>query len=435
MRAYDIIMKKRNGLENTKEEIEFMINNYVSGELKDYQMSAWLMAVYFNHMSDKERYNLTITMLNSGDKVSLKDIKGKKIDKHSTGGVGDKTTLALAPMVASLGLTVSKLSGRGLGHTGGTIDKLESIPGFKTSLSTEDFINTANQTGIAIAGQTANIAPADKKIYALRDLTATVDEISLIASSIMSKKLAIDSDGIVLDVKAGSGAFMKDIEDAKKLAESMVSIGKMNGKNIKALVTNMNQPLGVKVGNALEVYEAIETVKGNGPEDFQNLCIELASHMAELSGEMKYNEAKKKLTTNIKEGILVNKMKEWIKAQGGDERIVDNPELLEISKNKKEFKADKSGYLYSYDTEKIGIASMVLGAGRATKEDEIDLSVGLEVHKKLGEKINSGDTLVTIYYSDISNIDESERILKEAIKISDKKPDEKITKTIYEIIE
>lgn len=435
MRAYDIIMKKRNGLENTKEEIEFMINNYVSGELKDYQMSAWLMAVYFNHMSDKERYNLTITMLNSGDKVSLKDIKGKKIDKHSTGGVGDKTTLALAPMVASLGLTVSKLSGRGLGHTGGTIDKLESIPGFKTSLSTEDFINTANQTGIAIAGQTANIAPADKKIYALRDLTATVDEISLIASSIMSKKLAIDSDGIVLDVKAGSGAFMKDIEDAKKLAESMVSIGKMNGKNIKALVTNMNQPLGVKVGNALEVYEAIETVKGNGPEDFQNLCIELASHMAELSGEMKYNEAKKKLTKNIKEGILVNKMKEWIKAQGGDERIVDNPELLEISKNKKEFKADKSGYLYSYDTEKIGIASMVLGAGRATKEDEIDLSVGLEVHKKLGEKINSGDTLVTIYYSDISNIDESERILKEAIKISDKKPDEKITKTIYEIIE
>ncbi len=435
MRAYDVIMKKRNGLENTKEEVEFMINNYVSGELKDYQMAAWLMAVYFNHMTDEERYNLTIAMLNSGDRVSLKDIKGKKIDKHSTGGVGDKTTIALAPMVASLGLSVSKLSGRGLGHTGGTIDKLESIPGYKTALSTEEFIDIANKTGIAIAGQTANIAPADKKIYALRDLTATVDEISLIASSIMSKKLAIDSDGIILDVKAGTGAFMKDIQDAKTLAESMVSIGKMNGKNIKALVTNMNQPLGMKVGNALEVYEAIETVKGKGPNDFQELCVELACYMAELSEEMSYEEAKEKLNKNIENGTVAKKMKEWISAQGGNSEVVDDPNLLTISKNKKEIYAENDGYIFNFDTEKIGIASMMLGAGRATKEDVIDLSVGLEVHVKLGDKIKKGDKIVTLYYSDNSDLKESEKTIKNAIKISDKKPDEFIVKTIYEIID
>jgi pyrimidine-nucleoside phosphorylase len=435
MRAYDVIMKKRNGLENTKEEVEFMINNYVSGELKDYQMAAWLMAVYFNHMTDEERYNLTIAMLNSGDRVSLKDIKGKKIDKHSTGGVGDKTTIALAPMVASLGLSVSKLSGRGLGHTGGTIDKLESIPGYKTALSTEEFIDIANKTGIAIAGQTANIAPADKKIYALRDLTATVDEISLIASSIMSKKLAIDSDGIILDVKAGTGAFMKDIQDAKTLAESMVSIGKMNGKNMKALVTNMNQPLGMKVGNALEVYEAIETVKGKGPNDFQELCVELACYMAELSEEMSYEEAKEKLNKNIENGTVAKKMKEWISAQGGNSEVVDDPNLLTISKNKKEIYAENDGYIFNFDTEKIGIASMMLGAGRATKEDVIDLSVGLEVHVKLGDKINKGYKIVTLYYSDNSDLKESEKTIKNAIKISDKKPDEFIVKTIYEIID
>jgi len=435
MRAYDVIMKKRNGLENTKEEVEFMINNYVSGELKDYQMAAWLMAVYFNHMTDEERYNLTIAMLNSGDRVSLKDIKGKKIDKHSTGGVGDKTTIALAPMVASLGLSVSKLSGRGLGHTGGTIDKLESIPGYKTALSTEEFIDIANKTGIAIAGQTANIAPADKKIYALRDLTATVDEISLIASSIMSKKLAIDSDGIILDVKAGTGAFMKDIQDAKTLAESMVSIGKMNGKNMKALVTNMNQPLGMKVGNALEVYEAIETVKGKGPNDFQELCVELACYMAELSEEMSYEEAKEKLNKNIENGTVAKKMKEWISAQGGNSEVVDDPNLLTISKNKKEIYAENDGYIFNFDTEKIGIASMMLGAGRATKEDVIDLSVGLEVHVKFGDKIKKGDKIVTLYYSDNSDLKESEKTIKNAIKISDKKPDEFIVKTIYEIID
>ena len=435
MRAYDVIMKKRNGFENSKEEIEYMINNYVSGDLKDYQMSAWLMAVYFNHMTDEERYNLTITMLNSGDKVSLKDIKGKKIDKHSTGGVGDKTTLSLAPMVASLGLSVSKLSGRGLGHTGGTIDKLESIPGFKTSLTTKEFIDTANKTGIAIAGQTANIAPADKKIYALRDLTATVDEISLIASSIMSKKLAIDSDGIILDVKAGTGAFMKEIEDAKKLAESMVSIGKMNGKNIKALVTNMNQPLGIKIGNSLEVYEAIETVKGKGPRDFQELCIELASHMADLSGEMSYEDAKEKLRKNTENGIVAEKMKEWIEAQGGNPEIVDNPDLLTISKDKKEIYAESDGYIYSFDTEKVGIASMMLGAGRATKEDVIDLSVGIEVHVKLGDAVKTGDKIATLYYSKNSNLDESTNSIKKAINISDKKPDENLIKTIYEIID
>ncbi|BBE31116.1 pyrimidine-nucleoside phosphorylase [Tepiditoga spiralis] len=435
MRAYDIIMKKRDGQENTKEEIKFMVEGYVKGEIPDYQVSAWLMAIFYNHMTAEERYELTMNMLKSGDTVDLSSIKGKKIDKHSTGGVGDKTTMALAPMVASLGLKVSKLSGRGLGHTGGTIDKLESIPGFKTSISPEEFVKNANEIGVVVAGQTANIAPADKKLYALRDATATVDEVSLISASIMSKKLAVMSDGIVLDVKTGSGAFMKTVEDSEKLAKAMVEIAKLNNRNAVAMVTNMNQPLGDNVGNALEVLEAIETVKGNGPKDFTELCYELAGNMLEVSGIMTYDEAKKKLEENIKDGTVANLMKKWIKAQGGDSNVVDNPEeVLTISKDIVDFKAKKDGYIYTIDTEKVGIASMVLGAGRAKKEDEIDNSVGIKILKKLGAKVSKGDIIAKLYVSKISNVESSLSLLKEAYEIKNEKPDSYNSKLIYSIV-
>ncbi len=395
-----------------------MIQGYVDGIIPDYQMSAWLMALYFNHMNDEERYNLTMTMLESGDIVSLSEINGKKIDKHSTGGVGDKTTLSLSPMVASLGLKVSKLSGRGLGHTGGTIDKLDAIKGFRTDLSKEEFFEIANKTGVVVAGQTSNIAPADKKIYSLRDATATVDEISLISASIMSKKLAVESDGIVLDVKAGSGAFMKSIEEAKILAESMCSIAKMNGKNVIALVTNMNQPLGNMVGNSLEVLEAIKTVKGEGPKDFYDLCVQLSAYMAELSGDFTYEQAKKRLEENIKNGTVKEIMKNWIKAQGGNEDIVENPEKhLDISKEIIHFKAEKDGVITKINTEKCGLASMVLGAGRSSKEDTIDLSVGIEFNKKLGESVLKNDIIATLYISEKSDVQNSLNLLKEAFQI------------------
>jgi len=435
MRPYDIITKKRNNEINTKEEIEFMVNGYVKGEIPDYQISAWLMAIYFNHMTAKERYDLTICMRDSGDIVDLKKIEGKKIDKHSTGGVGDKTTLSVAPMVASLGLKVSKLSGRGLGHTGGTIDKLESIEGFRTDLSIEEFFKIANEVGVVVAGQTANIAPADKKIYALRDTTATVDELSLISASIMSKKLAVDSDGIVLDVKAGSGAFMKTVDDAVKLANAMVEIAKLNKRKIVAVVTNMNQPLGKNVGNALEVLEAIKTIKGEGPEDFTELCIESSAHMVELAGLFSYDEAVEKLKENMKNGKIAEIMKKWIKAQGGNPLIVDQPEkYLNISDDIVEFKAEKSGYIFSIDTEKVGIASMLLGAGRAKKEDKIDFSVGIEILKKLGDYVEKDDVIARLYVSEISKTEDSLRELKASYVIKDEKPDAYSYKLIYEVI-
>ncbi|MCP5455947.1 MAG: thymidine phosphorylase [Thermotogae bacterium] len=435
MRPYDIITKKRNNEINTKEEIEFMVNGYVKGEIPDYQISAWLMAIYFNHMTAKERYDLTICMRDSGDIVDLKRIEGKKIDKHSTGGVGDKTTLSVAPMVASLGLKVSKLSGRGLGHTGGTIDKLESIEGFRTDLSIEEFFKIANEVGVVVAGQTANIAPADKKIYALRDTTATVDELSLISASIMSKKLAVDSDGIVLDVKAGSGAFMKTVDDAVKLANAMVEIAKLNNRKIVAVVTNMNQPLGKNVGNALEVLEAIKTIKGEGPEDFTELCIESSAHMVELAGLCSYEEAVTKLRENMKNGKIAEIMKKWIKAQGGNPLVVDQPEkYLNISDDIVEFKAEKSGYISSIDTEKVGIASMLLGAGRAKKEDKIDFSVGIEILKKLGDYVEKDDVIARLYVSGISKTEDSLRELKASYVITEEKPDAYSYKLIYEVI-
>ncbi|AEX85048.1 thymidine phosphorylase [Marinitoga sp. 1135] len=435
MRPVDIIHKKRNGGINTKEEIEFMVNGYVDGSIPDYQISAWLMAIYFNGMNKEERYYLTMTMRNSGDIIDLSGIEGIKIDKHSTGGVGDKTTLAVGPLVASAGLKVSKLSGRGLGHTGGTIDKLESIPGFKTAISKDEFFKIANEVGMVVAGQTGNIAPADKKLYALRDVTDTVDEISLISASIMSKKLAVNSDGIVLDVKTGSGAFMKNLDDAVALAKSMVEIAELNNRKIVAVVTNMDQPLGEMVGNSLEVWEAIETLKGNGPEDFTELCLELAASMIDLAGIYEYKEARKILEENIKNGKALEIMRKWIKAQGGDERVVDNPEeILPISKNIVEFKAEKSGYVSHIDAEKVGIASMVLGAGRKKKEDEIDYSVGIKVMKKLGAKVEKGDTIALLYVSDKSNVEESLELMKEAYEITDNPPTEHKMKLIYEKI-
>ncbi|KAF2956050.1 thymidine phosphorylase [Marinitoga sp. 38H-ov] len=434
MRPVDIIHKKRNGGINTKEEIEYMVNGYVNGDIPDYQISAWLMSIFFNGMTKEERYYLTMTMRDSGDIIDLSGISGVKIDKHSTGGVGDKTTLAVGPLVASAGLKVSKLSGRGLGHTGGTIDKLESIPGFKTAISKEEFFRIANEIGMVVAGQTGNIAPADKKLYALRDVTDTVDEISLISASIMSKKLAVESDGIVLDVKTGSGAFMKNIDDAIKLAKSMVEIAELNNRKIIALVTNMDQPLGEAVGNSLEVLEAIETLKGKGPEDFTELCVELGANMLDLSGLYTYEKAKDILRENIKNGKALEVMRKWIKAQGGDERVIDNPKILPISDKIVEFKAEKDGYISHIDTEKVGIASMVLGAGRKTKEDIIDFSVGIKVLKKLGVKVNKGDLIAELYISEKSNVDEALKLLNEAYEITDVPPKEEKMKLIYERI-
>jgi pyrimidine-nucleoside phosphorylase len=436
LRSYDIIKKKRDGGVNTKEEIKFMIEGYLNEEIPDYQVAAWLMAIFFRHMQDEESYNLAEIMLNSGDKIDLSKINGKKIDKHYTGGVGDKTTIAIAPMVASLGLKVAKLSGRSLGHTGGTIDKLEAIPGFKTDLKVNDFFKIANEVGIVVAGQTANIAPADKKLYALRDATATVEELSLIASSIMSKKLAVLSDGIVLDVKVGSGAFMKDIDEARELANIMLSIAKRHDRKAKALITNMDQPLGETVGNSLEVLEAINTVKGKGPKDFTKLCIEISSHMADLSGIISYQEAKKKLVENINSGVVSKKMKEWIKAQGGNEEVVDYPEdILDISNNIIDFKANKSGYISSIDTEKIGIASMHLGAGRQKKEDSIDLSVGLKILKKLGDKVEKGETIAKLFVSENSNVEFALDLLTQAYSIQKVAPSNFLNEIIFDVLE
>lgn len=420
MRAYDIILKKRNNIPNTKEEIEFMIQGYIKGNIPDYQISSWLMAIYFNHLSSDERFYLTNYMLESGDKVDLSEIKGKKIDKHSTGGVGDKVSLCIAPMVASLGLKISKLSGRGLGHTGGTIDKLDAIPGFRTDLTKEEFFNIANESGIVIAGQTANIAPADKKLYGLRDATATVDEISLIASSVMSKKLAINSDGLLLDVKAGSGAFMKTVDEAIELAEIMVDISKKASKKVIALVTNMNQPLGNYVGNSLEILESINVVKGFGPKDLTELSIEISSYMAELSGEYSYKEAKNLIKENIKNGIIKEIMEKWIVSQNGDKNVVRNPEkCLKISDKIYELTLNKSGVIEKMNTENCGIASMLLGAGRTNKDDEIDLSVGIQFVKKLGDTITSEDIVAKLFYSEKSQLDEAIDLLRSSYLITD----------------
>ena len=420
MIPYEIIKKKRDGGKLSKEEIEFMVMGYVKGEIPDYQMAAFLMAIFFRHLDEEERAILTEVMANSGDRIDLSDIGEKIVDKHSSGGVGDKTTLVVAPLVASLGVPIAKMSGRALGHTGGTIDKLESIPGFRTSLTLEEFKENVKRYGIAIAGQTANLAPADKKIYALRDTTATVDEISLISASIMSKKLAGGADAFVLDVKAGSGAFMKTVEDAKELAEAMVGIGKAHGKDTVALVTNMDEPLGRFVGNSLEVLEAINTLKGEYDEKFIELCLELSSYMVELSGKMDRESAKQALMESLKNGKALEKFADLVKAQGGDVRVVQDPwKYLPIASKKIEVRSDRDGFVQKIDTEKVGIASILLGAGRIKKEDEIDHSVGIEVLKKVGDRVEKGEPMVILYVSERSKVEEAEKLIREAYVIGD----------------
>lgn len=422
MQMYDLINKKKYKGELNKEEIEFIINGYTKGEIPDYQMSAFLMAVCLNKMTHEETANFTVAMANSGDILDLSAIHGVKVDKHSTGGVGDKTSLVLSPMVAALGIPVAKMSGRGLGHTGGTIDKLESFPGFSTTLSSEQFINNINEIKLAIVGQTANLAPADKKIYALRDVTATVDNMSLIASSIMSKKIASGADVIVLDVKTGSGAFMKSYEDSLALANEMVQIGTLAGKPTYAIITDMNQPLGRAVGNALEVREAIETLYGKGPEDLLEVSITLASYMLLGAGRVgSAEEGRELLFETIKNKTALDKMAQFIKAQGGDSEFVYNPELLKTGSIRYDVKSPSDGYINEIKTDEIGMASLILGGGRLTKDSKLDLGVGLTIHKKLGDKVSKNETLATLYANDDDKRKEAKKRLLNAYSISKEK--------------
>jgi len=398
MRMVDLISKKRDGHELTTEEINFFIDGYTKGTIPDYQASAMAMAIYFKDMNDRDRADLTRSMVNSGETIDLSAIEGIKVDKHSTGGVGDTTTLVLAPLVASLGIPVAKMSGRGLGHTGGTIDKLESISGFHVELTKEKFIDLVNRDKVAVIGQSGNLTPADKKLYALRDVTGTVNSIPLIASSIMSKKIAAGADAIVLDVKTGSGAFMKTEEDAENLAHAMVQIGNHVGRKTMAIISDMSQPLGFAIGNALEVQEAIDTLKGEGPDDLTELVLTLGSQMVVLAQKAStLDEARVKLQESIKSGKALAKFKDFIKNQGGDVSVVDHPEKLPQAKYKIEVRAKESGFVAKIVADEIGIAAMLLGAGRAAKEDVIDLAVGLMLRKKVGDPVTKGDSLVTIY--------------------------------------
>lgn len=424
MRMYDIIMKKRNGGELTREEIHFFTEGYTKGEIPDYQVSALMMAIYFQKMTEAETLALTMAMADSGDRLDLQKIHGIKVDKHSTGGVGDKTSLALAPMVAACGIPVAKMSGRGLGHTGGTIDKLESFPGFTTALTTRQFIENVNRIGIAIMGQTADLAPADKKLYALRDVTATVDNMSLIASSIMSKKLAAGADAIVLDVKTGSGAFMKEEADARALAEEMVKIGKNAGRKTIAVISDMDQPLGHAVGNALEVKEAIETLKGNGPADFVELCLTLGSQMLIAGGKADdSSQARKMLETVIANGSALEKLAEFVEAQGGGREVVYYPELLPKAQILRPVPAPVSGYVNHIVCDEVGICSLLLGGGRETKESEIDLSVGLVLCKKVGDYVREGETLAMLHANDAGRADAAEKRYLAACSITDTAPE------------
>ncbi len=419
MTMYDLIEKKKRGMELSKEEIEYIVYGYTDGSIPDYQMSSFLMAVWFNGMNKEETYHLTMSMMNSGEILDLSQINGVKVDKHSTGGVGDKTTLILGPIVASLGIPVAKLSGRGLGHTGGTIDKLESIPGFNIAVETEDFIGQVNDINIAVAGQTSNLAPADKKIYALRDVTATVDNISLIASSIMSKKLASGAEAIVLDVKCGSGAFMKNEEDAIALATEMVDIGKSAGKKMVALVTDMDEPLGRYVGNSLEVYEAVLSLMGQGDKKLMDISKALAAHMVVSANEnLSYDEAYLQVEKTLESGAALKKMVEFVARQGGDVGYILNPELLPKGEIVMEYKAKADGYVKAIQAEEVGKACLSLGGGRRTKEDVINSAVGLFLNKKKGEKVKAGETVVTIYADSEEKAKEALNILESAYEFA-----------------
>lgn len=407
MRMVDIIGKKRDGKELTTEEINFFIQGYTKGTIPDYQASSLAMAIYFQDMSDRERADLTMAMVNSGETIDLSAIEGIKVDKHSTGGVGDTTTLVLAPLVAALDVPVAKMSGRGLGHTGGTIDKLESVDGFHVELTNDEFVQLVNRDKVAVIGQTGNLTPADKKLYALRDVTGTVNSIPLIASSIMSKKIAAGADAIVLDVKTGAGAFMKTNEEAEALAHAMVKIGNDVGRNTMAIISDMSQPLGFAIGNALEVKEAIATLKGEGPADLTELVLTLGSQMIVLAKKAStLEEARKMLSEVMENGKALEKFKVFLKNQGGDPSVVDNPEKLPQAKYKIDVLAQDSGFVSNIVADEIGVAAMLLGAGRATKEDKIDLAVGLMLRKKVGDKVEKGETLVTIYTNreDVENV-------------------------------
>ncbi|MBA8772563.1 MULTISPECIES: pyrimidine-nucleoside phosphorylase [Staphylococcus] len=398
MRMVDIIAKKRDGHVLTKEEIQFFVNGYTNGEIPDYQMSSLAMAIFFQDMTDEERADLTMAMVASGDQIDLSNIKGVKVDKHSTGGVGDTTTLVLAPLVAALDVPVAKMSGRGLGHTGGTIDKLESVKGFHVEISEEEFVRLVNEDHVAVIGQTGNLTPADKKIYALRDVTGTVNSIPLIASSIMSKKIAAGADAIVLDVKTGNGAFMKTVEDAEALAHAMVKIGNQVGRQTMAIISDMSQPLGFAIGNALELKEAIDTLKGEGPEDLTELVLTLGSQMVVLAQKANnLEEAREMLKEVIENGKALEKFKTFLSNQGGDASIVDDPSQLPTAQYQFELPAKQAGVVAEMIANEIGIASMMLGAGRQTKEDEIDLAVGLVLNKKIGDYVEEGESLLTIH--------------------------------------
>ena len=425
MRMYDLINKKKNGEALTKQEIKFMIDGYVEGSIPDYQMSAMLMAIFFQGTTDEELFALTEAMAHSGDMVDLSSIQGIKVDKHSTGGVGDKTTLIIGPIVAACGVKVAKMSGRGLGHTGGTIDKLEAIPGYETAIPQDKFFENVNKCGISVVGQSGNLTPADKKLYALRDVTATVDSIPLIVASIMSKKLAAGSDCILLDVKTGSGAFMKTVEEAEILGKKMVDIGKIAGRKVQALVTDMDIPLGHAIGNSLEVIEAVQTLKGEGPEDLTYICKELSAammHMAEL-GDI--DECRAKVDEVIASGAALNKLVEMVENQNGDSSVIKNTDLFEKASIEHKVIAKESGYIGHIDSEKCGIASVVLEAGRETKESDIDYASGIILNKKLGEEVSKGDVIATLYTNNQAKVKPAEDIIYEAYRIEATKPEER----------
>lgn len=422
MRMYDIIEKKRDGHELTDEEIDFFIDGYVAGDIPDYQASALCMAIFYQGMTARETARLTLDMAHSGDMVDLSGISGIKVDKHSTGGVGDKTTLIVAPIVAACGVRVAKMSGRGLGHTGGTIDKLESIPGFVTGVERERFFEIVNTVGAAVVGQTGNLDPADKKLYALRDVTATVDSLPLIASSIMSKKIAAGADRILLDVKCGSGAFMKTAEAAIELAQAMVEIGEQVGRTTAALVTNMNRPLGRGIGNAIEVAEACATLSGEGPEDLTAVCVELAAGMLELAGKGTLAECRDLAREQIASGAGLAKLAEMVEAQRGDASYITDSSRFAPAAFSREVRAETDGWVAGMDTERCGIASVALGAGRATKEDSIDYAAGIVLAKKPGDAVRAGDVLATLFTEHEELLDEGERILRESYQMSTEKP-------------
>ncbi|MCR5268293.1 MAG: pyrimidine-nucleoside phosphorylase [Lachnospiraceae bacterium] len=433
MLMVDLIKKKRDGQRLSEEEIQYMIRGYTNGEIPDYQMSAMLMAILFQHMDPVETVDLTLAMMNSGDVLDLSMIDGIKVDKHSTGGVGDKTSLVLTPMVASLGVPVAKMSGRGLGHTGGTIDKLESFSGFHTDITNEQFLSNISKIGISIMGQTANLAPADKKLYALRDVTGTVDNMSLIVSSIMSKKLAAGADAIVLDVKCGNGAFMKTEKDAVSLAESMVDIGKRSGRNMVAVISDMDQPLGNAVGNALEVQEAIETLNGRGPADLRELCLTLGTQMVMLAGKAaSEEEAAKRLAQVLDDGTALSKFADFIEAQGGSREQVYHPEKLPKATLQYELKAGHAGYVQNIVCEEVGNTSLLLGGGRRNKTDQIDLSVGIVLKKKVGDPVTEDDTIAVLYANDEGKMKEAADRLFHAYTFAQNPPEER--KLIKKII-